>query len=65
MDAIVKKFDVDNDRKISRVEFFAYDPALRKNVIDSYLSPLFDLIDNPRRLVMCEDVLFRVCCDYA
>jgi len=32
---IVEKFDVNNDRKLSRVEFFAYDPALRKAVISA------------------------------
>ena len=29
---IVSKFDINNDRKVSRVEFFAYDPALRRDV---------------------------------
>lgn len=31
---IVQKYDVNNDRKISRIEFFAYDPALRKAVLE-------------------------------
>lgn len=37
---IVEKYDVNGDRKISRSEFFAYDPALRKAVISSLKAQL-------------------------
>ena len=37
---IVHKFDVNDDRKLSRVELFAYDPGLRRAVIQSLKAEL-------------------------
>ena len=32
---VIEKYDINDDKKVSKSEFYAYDPGLRKNVFQS------------------------------